>query len=214
MRNKDLSGGEWPVTRMWYGKMAGHTIEDIIENNVSYFIWMVKAFQDVTVKQAKFFRKKWEMDLPEEVIKDVVPYTYSRKAPEKEYERLCQGLIDIKDTYMVKLQSLSKPIQTKDVSQVINSSCLGEKSQKPTIGSTGDSPNSTYDLKVISPVSSSSPVKSHSPKKLKNIPRSKAIPPPEDAPKGSDEYKRWLYFVYGRNRDILPNYGFNNQREP
>lgn len=180
MRNKDLSGGEWPVTRMWYGKMAGHTIEDIIENNVSYFIWMVKAFQDVTVKQAKFFRKKWEMDLPEEVIKDVVPYTYSRKAPEKEYERLCQGLIDIKDTYMVKLQSLSKPIQTKDVSQV----------------------------------SSSSPVKSHSPKKLKNIPRSKAIPPPEDAPKGSDEYKRWLYFVYGRNQDILPNYGFNNQREP
>lgn len=167
MRNKDLSGGEWPVTKMWYGKMAGHTIEDIIENNVSYFIWMVKAFQDVTVKQAKFFRDKWGMDLPEEVIKDVPPYTYSRKAPEKEYESLCEGLIDIKDTYMVKLQS---------------------------------SRNQT--------------VKTHSPNRLDNIPRSRAIPPPKDAPKGSDEYKRWLYSVYGRNKDILPNYDFDNQRDP
>lgn len=207
MRNKDLSGGEWPVTKMWYGKMAGHTIEDIIENNVSYFIWMVKAFQDVTVKQAKFFRDKWEMDLPEEVIKDVIPYTYSRKAPEKEYERLCEGLIDIKDTYMVKLQNFSKSIQTKDVPQIIKPNCLGEKSQEPSIESTGDSPNSTYDLKGIPPI------KSHSPNRLKNIPRSKAIPPPTGS-KTSDEYKRWLYFVYGRNQDILPNYGFGNQKDP
>lgn len=190
MRNKDLSGGEWPVTKMWYGKMAGHTIEDIIENNVSYFIWMVKAFQDVTVKQAKFFRDKWEMDLPEEVIKDVPPYTYSRKAPEKEYEMLCKGLIDISDTYMVKLQS-SRNQTVTDIPPVTSTQ------------SREDSPSS-----VNIP-----PVKSHSPNRLKNIPRSRAIPPPNGS-KLSDEYKRWLYFVYGRNQDILPNYGFDNQRDP
>lgn len=100
MRNKDLSGGEWPVSKMWYGKMAGKTIEEIIDNYPRYFIWMVKAFQNVTVPQARYFQDKYGMELPREVVQDVVPYEYVyKKSPEGEYEKLCRGEITIEETY-------------------------------------------------------------------------------------------------------------------
>ena len=105
MRNKDLSGGEWPVLKMWYGKMAGKTIEEIIDTQPTYFIWMVKAFQDVTVTQAKHFQDKYEMELPPEVVRDVPPYEYIYKhSPEGEYERLCKGEITIEETYGYKVK--------------------------------------------------------------------------------------------------------------
>lgn len=170
---------------MWYGKMAGHTIEDIIEHNVEYFIWMVKAFQDVTVSQAKFFRDKWGMDLPEEVIKNVPPYTYNKKAPKGEYESLCKGLISISDTYTVKNQK--EVIQSKGVPQVTSSI-------PPSVSPTLDSPT-----------------KLHSPNKIQ--PSFKVIPPPKGS-RDTEEYKQWFFRVYGMNRDILPNYDFYNQKDP
>lgn len=110
VRNKDLSGGEWPVVKMWYGKMAGKTIEEIIDNYPRYFIWMVKAFQDVTVTQAKHFQDRYEMELPREVIQDVIPYEYIYKhSPEGEYERLCKGEITIEETYGYKIKHPKGP---------------------------------------------------------------------------------------------------------
>lgn len=93
MRNKDGSGGEYPVTKMWYGKGAGRTIEEIIDWKPDYFIWMVDRFLDVSPSQAEYWNKKFPgMELPDYVISpaDVIPYTYTKESPADEYELLCK----------------------------------------------------------------------------------------------------------------------------
>lgn len=81
---------EYPVHHMWYGKGAGRTIEEIIDWKPDYFIWLVQTFLDVTPSQAAYFKKKLGMDLPREVIRDVVPYIHHKLSPPEEYERICK----------------------------------------------------------------------------------------------------------------------------
>lgn len=90
MRNTDGSGGEYPVVKMWYGKGAGRTIEEIIDWKPDYFIWMVEKFLDVTPAQASYFEQKYGMKLPPEVIRDVPPYEWKKGSPEEEYAEICK----------------------------------------------------------------------------------------------------------------------------
>lgn len=184
MRNKDLSGGEWPVLKMWYGKMAGKTVEEIVDNYPRYFIWMVKAFQDVTVTQAKYFQDKYGMDLPPEVIQDVIPYEYIYKhSPEEEYERLCKGEITIEETYGYRVKHSSP-----------DNYPLGKNSRSEA-------------TKPI-PQSSNTPTQSNN--SLVSQDTLLFIPPPED--ESSPEYAKWLQDYYW-NKDIRPNYNFYSQKD-
>lgn len=200
MRNKDLSGGEWPVLKMWYGKMAGKTIEEIIDTQPRYFIWMVKAFQDVTVTQAKHFQDKYEMELPPEVIQDVTPYEYIYKhSPEGEYERLCKGEITIEETYGYRVKHSSP-----DNSPMVKNP--GSEATKPVLQS------NTYPRVNISSCETSSLTRpsniypGSSPDKDTLL----FIPPPKD--ESSPEYRKWLS-DYMWNRDIRPNYNFYSQKD-
>ena len=83
--------GEWPVVMIWYTKYAGSTIEHIIDVNVDYFEWMVKTFQLVTPKQAQYYKSKTGLDIPEEYIKDVIPYEWRRGDPDCLYMDICRS---------------------------------------------------------------------------------------------------------------------------
>ena len=92
MRDKNGGHGESPVVKMWYGKMAGRTIEEIIDTKPDYFIWMVEQFQDITVDQARYFKEKYGMELPPDVIapSDTIPYEHTKDSPEGEYIDICK----------------------------------------------------------------------------------------------------------------------------
>lgn len=84
---------EPPVLRFWYGKGAKYkSIEELIDNNPSWFIWAVDTFQDITPKQAKYWQDKYPgLDLPEEVIVDVDPFVPGPNNSEnnRQYSQLC-----------------------------------------------------------------------------------------------------------------------------
>ena len=66
---------EIPVTKMWYSKAARFkSTEEWIDQDPEHFIWAVDRFLDVTPKQAEYFKNKWGMDLPQEVVRDVEPF--------------------------------------------------------------------------------------------------------------------------------------------
>ena len=92
MRTSSGDHGEYPVVEMWYGKLAGSSIEKIIDLDPEYFIWIVKQFQDVTVQQADYFKDKYGMELPANVVAPpgTVPYQHKKDSPEKEYINLCK----------------------------------------------------------------------------------------------------------------------------
>lgn len=92
MRDKKGNHGEHPVTAMWYGKMAGKTIEEIIDTDPSYFVWMLSGFLDVTVQQAKYFEEKYGLALPENVIAppEISAWTHCEDTLENEYKELCK----------------------------------------------------------------------------------------------------------------------------
>lgn len=81
MRDKEGNHGEYPITKFWYSRKAGQTIEEIIDTDPTWFIWAVETFLDVTPVQAAYFKEKYGMDLPDHVIKDLPPYTYSKDKP-------------------------------------------------------------------------------------------------------------------------------------
>lgn len=83
-----MKNREYPVVKMWYGKGAGRTIEEIIDWKPDYFIWLVESFLDVTPSQAEYFKNKFGMELPLEVIRDVVPYEHRKNSPEDEYAKI------------------------------------------------------------------------------------------------------------------------------
>jgi hypothetical protein len=74
MRDKQGNHGEAPITKFWYSRKAGQTIEEIIDTDPQWFIWAVQQFQNVTPQQAAYFEQKYGMELPENVIQDVPPY--------------------------------------------------------------------------------------------------------------------------------------------
>lgn len=87
---------EFPVTHWWYGKHAYRPIEEVIDKWPDYFIWAVQKFQDVTVQQAKYFKDKYGMELPAEVIApaEVEPYEYTKGSPEGEYADVCKQYVE------------------------------------------------------------------------------------------------------------------------
>lgn len=80
---------EWPVTHMWYTKKKGQTIEEIIDTDPDFFIWMVETFQNVTPKQASHFRQRTGIIIPGIFIQDVEPYDHIPADPDKLYMELC-----------------------------------------------------------------------------------------------------------------------------
>ena len=81
---------EWPIVKLWYTKHKGRTIEWIIDNDVTYFCWMVKTFQNVTPAQAEYFKKRWHKELADKVIQDVQPYEWQKGDPDDLYMELCE----------------------------------------------------------------------------------------------------------------------------
>lgn len=81
---------EYPIVKFWYTKHAGHTIEEIIDKDLDFFLWSVSSFQNVTPAQAKYFEKKTGKILNEHVIQDVEPYEYVKGDPEEMYMELCR----------------------------------------------------------------------------------------------------------------------------
>jgi len=84
---------EYPILRFWYGKGAKYSsIEELIDNNPSWFIWAVEKFQDVTPAQANHFKERYGMELPLEVISDVSPYEHTKNSPNPDtnYMKLCE----------------------------------------------------------------------------------------------------------------------------
>lgn len=80
---------EWPVVMMWYTKQAGHTIEEIIDRDISFFEWMVRTFQMITPKQADYYRMRTGKTIPAGYIQDVTPYQWEKGDPEKLYMEIC-----------------------------------------------------------------------------------------------------------------------------
>lgn len=74
MRDKEGNHGEYPITKFWYSRKAGQTIEEIIDTDPRWFIWAVTQFLNVTPDQASYFEQKYGMELPDNVIQDVKPY--------------------------------------------------------------------------------------------------------------------------------------------
>lgn len=81
---------EYPITKFWYTRCKGKTIEEAIDSNLDYFEWLLKTFQDVTPKQALYYKQKTGKVIPREWIRDVEPYEWQKGDPEKMYIELCE----------------------------------------------------------------------------------------------------------------------------
>lgn len=82
---------EYPISRFWYTKQAGRTIEEIIDRDPNFLEWAVATFQNLTPQQAKYFESKTLKVVPEECIQDVVPYEYQEGDPMELYMELCDS---------------------------------------------------------------------------------------------------------------------------
>ena len=80
---------EYPIVRFWYTKYSGMTIEEIIDKDIDFFLWVVSSFQNVTPQQAKYFEEKTGKILNPRVIVDVEPYEYVKGDPEEMYMEIC-----------------------------------------------------------------------------------------------------------------------------
>lgn len=83
--------GEWPIISFWYTKKKGQTIEHIIDTDLSFFHWAVRTFQNVTPKQAQYYKRKTGKDLPKQFVQDVTPYEWKKGDPESLYMALCES---------------------------------------------------------------------------------------------------------------------------
>ena len=81
--------GEWPISRFWYTKKKGMTIEEIIDKDLDWFLWAVVTFQNVTPKQAEYFFKRTGKKLNQKLIQDVEPYEWQPGDSEELYIELC-----------------------------------------------------------------------------------------------------------------------------
>lgn len=81
---------EWPITKFWYTKKAGQTIEHIIDTDISWFEWAVSNFQNVTPSQASYYEKKTGRRMNPRYIQDVTPYEYKKGDPDQMYMELCE----------------------------------------------------------------------------------------------------------------------------
>lgn len=80
---------EYPIEKYWYTRHNGHSIEYIIDHDITFFEWAVRTFQDVTPAQADYYYKKTGKKIPRECIKACVPYSWEPGDPAKLYEELC-----------------------------------------------------------------------------------------------------------------------------
>lgn len=80
---------EYPIKKLWYTRYSGLTIEQLIDKNPGYFVWMVTAFQNVTPAQAKHFTRKTGKVLNKMYIQDVEPYEWQKGDPDELYMELC-----------------------------------------------------------------------------------------------------------------------------
>ena len=85
----NVKAREYPIVRFWYTKHAGRTIEEIIDKDLDFFLWVVSTFQNVTPRQAEYFTKKTGKTLNPIVIDNVEPYEYVKGDPEEMYAELC-----------------------------------------------------------------------------------------------------------------------------
>ena len=88
---------EYPIKKLWYTRYSGHTIEQLIDKNPGYFVWMVTSFQNVTPAQAKYFTRKTGKVLNKMFIQDVEPYEWQKGDPDGLYMELCDTQ-DLKGT--------------------------------------------------------------------------------------------------------------------
>lgn len=82
---------EYPISKFWYTKQAGRTIEEIIDREPSFIEWAVSTFQNLTPSQALYFEKRTNKVIPEECIQDVQPYDYQEGDPIDLYIELCDS---------------------------------------------------------------------------------------------------------------------------
>lgn len=81
---------EWPIKFWWYTRKKGLTIEETIDKDLDWFCWAVKEFQNVTPKQAEYFKLKTGKTINPKYIQDVEPYEYKPGDPEQLYMELCE----------------------------------------------------------------------------------------------------------------------------
>lgn len=82
---------EWPIKYYWYTKKKGKTIEEIIDTDPSWLDWAIKEFQNLTPKQAQYYKQKTGKQLKSIYIQDVEPYEYIKGDPEGLYMDLCEN---------------------------------------------------------------------------------------------------------------------------
>ena len=82
---------EYPIVRFWYTKHCRKTIEEIIDRDVTFFEWAVRTFQDVTPKQAMYYKERTGCEVPAECIQDVEPYEWQKGDGDMEpYMTICR----------------------------------------------------------------------------------------------------------------------------
>lgn len=81
---------EYPIEKFWYTKHCGHSIEYIIDHDITFFEWAVRVFQDVTPSQAEYYHKKTGKKIPRSIVKAVPPYVWEPGDPEPLYSELCR----------------------------------------------------------------------------------------------------------------------------
>lgn len=86
----DKRKGEWPITKWWYTRNKGLTIEQTIDKDLNWFLWAVTAFQNVTPAQADYFYRKTGHHLDPKVIQNVEPYEWKKGDPDELYMEICK----------------------------------------------------------------------------------------------------------------------------
>jgi hypothetical protein len=81
---------EWPIVKWWYTRKKGLTIEQTIDKDYHWFCWAVEEFQNVTPRQAEYFKRKTGKSINPKFIQDVEPYEWKTGDPEELYMELCE----------------------------------------------------------------------------------------------------------------------------
>ncbi|MBR5297531.1 MAG: hypothetical protein IKU29_06665 [Parabacteroides sp.] len=81
---------EWPIVRFWYTQKQGKTIEEIIDQDIDWFEWALKEFQNVTPSQANHYHKVTGKKIPQKFIQDVEPYLWQKGDRDGLYMDLCR----------------------------------------------------------------------------------------------------------------------------
>lgn len=82
---------EYPITTLWYTRKKGMSIEEVIDKDPDWMMWAIRSFQNLTPKQAEYFKKRTGVTINPKFIQDVEPYEWMKGDSDKLYAELCEN---------------------------------------------------------------------------------------------------------------------------